>query len=104
MEPTEIVNVVQFRKFVIHAEPGKRCFYYRGHLFRDRGMKEAYQNGIDRSSVIELADFALYLQRRGLVDLVQKRHGDDDYSYLAIRTSEPAGHIPDKLTQILEAA
>ena len=65
--------------WVTHAIPGDAFTYYRGDLACARARREEH---------LEAASVAYSLYRRGLVELVQKRHGDADYEYIAQRRKE----------------
>ena len=45
----------------------------------------------ERIDLIDVAERAMRLAELGLVHLVQRRIGDDTFSYLAIARSRPAG-------------
>ncbi len=75
-----------FVDWLIDAEPGDRAVYYRGHLGFDR-MPSA--NVLDRPTQANLhavATRVMVAASQGLVIPVQKRIGDEDYLYLAVKT------------------
>jgi hypothetical protein len=44
----------------------------------------------DRAELVRLARRAWHASERQLIHLVQRRHGPDDYSYLAIARAKPS--------------
>jgi len=66
----EIASIIELDVWLHQSNPGDICRYHRGELACSRSM---------------LGAAALRLAERGLVELVQKRHGAGDTSYLAIR-------------------
>lgn len=60
------------------AKPGARATYHRGHLLREVGCSEKAMR-----DTVEDAARAFY--DAGVVDLVQQRHGPNDYQYIAIK-------------------
>ena len=97
--PALIIDVAGFEAWLQTARPGSLIEYHRGHLCVDRRQKfgttgDAPENTA-RAVLHDLATRALRASERGLVHLVQRRHGGDDYSYFAIksRSSVRAGHL-----------
>ena len=78
-----------FLAWLGQAMPGERLIYHRGQLALDRLARS--QQGLSR-----LADRAHWAAARGFVHLVQRRHGTDDFSYLAI-ARERAGGVSNSL-------
>ena len=69
---------------------GSRITFHRGHLSVDRQQRPHAPHDPARDELNRLADRTMRASERGLVHLVQKRHGDADYSYIAIRARTPA--------------
>lgn len=59
------------------AREGESAVYYRGYLYADRQDRE--QHGSER---LKLADLAWKAYESSKVNLVQQRHGENDYSYI----------------------
>jgi hypothetical protein len=83
------------------AMPGSTSVYYRGHLGRDRCRSTTTLSERARHALIALARQAMLAAADGRVHLVQRRHGDGDYSYIAVNKgrrerhrSHPARPIP----------
>lgn len=98
------IPLATFNRWLLRALPGQQLEYHRGLLVRDRSpASELAEDG--RRAVARIADAALRAAEDGLVDLVQRRNGDFDFSYLAIKraqTSTAAAAAP--LIQPLPAA
>lgn len=87
--PIRPLTLGRFRAWLARAEPGAVLEYHRGLLVFDRSpVSELGED--ERRLVVRLADAALSVADDGLVHLVQRRHGDFDFSYLAIKVG------PDK--------
>ena len=65
------------RRLVRRGRKGSTIQYYRGYLYADRQLSETLDL---------LAKDVYQLYEEGRVTLVQKRHGEYDYSYYAILT------------------
>ena len=90
-----------FCGWLAKAMPGDATVYYRGHLGRDRCRSTTTLSERDRQGLIALARQAMRAAEDGRVHLLQQRHGDGDYSYIAVkkshrerRRSHPARPIP----------
>ena len=85
-----IIDVADFEAWLQTAQPGSLIEYHRGHLCLDRQQKfDAPHNApVNKARAVlnELATRALRASERDLVHLVQRRHDDGDYSYLAIKS------------------
>ena len=80
-----IMDKTSFDAWLRAGHPGSRITYYRGHLIVDREPRCSDPNGETRTQLNRLATRALRAAEQSLVHLVQQRHGDGDYSYLAIK-------------------
>ena len=85
-----IIDVAGFEGWLRAAHPGSRITLHRGLLCVDRQQRPHAPHDPARDELNRLADRAMRASTDGLVHLFQKRHGDADYSYLAIRTRTPA--------------
>ena len=72
------------------AEPGETLEYYRGYLVIDAIPHGGRLPEQDRTELRRVARRALWASDRGIADLVQRRHGPDDYSYLVIARPRPS--------------
>ena len=85
-----LIDVAGFEAWLRAAHPGSRITYHRGHLCVDRRQRPHAPHDPARVALNRLANRAMRADERGLVHLVQLRHGDADYSYIAIRARTPA--------------
>jgi len=69
------------------ANPGDVLEYHRGFLALDRSHHSSLLREDDRQVLCRVANLAMRLSDRGLVDLVQRRVTGDCFSYLAIARS-----------------
>ena len=70
-----LMGEIDFLGWLGQAEPGDLIVYHRGLLAADRAHS---------SELGQLANRAFATAEGGLVDLVQRRHGPDDFTYFAI--------------------
>lgn len=75
-----------FVDWLIDAEPGDRAVYYRGHLGFDRMPSANVLDRPTRANLHAVATRVMVAAGQGLVMPVQKRIGDEDYLYLAVKT------------------
>src|SRR5690242_3997327 len=86
--------------------PGDSREYWRGHLALDRVPRSGRLPEKDRLELIRVSGRALWAAERGLVHLVQQRHGPDDYSYICIARPRPKSErrsLPELLPQHVTA-
>jgi hypothetical protein len=82
------IALVSFNRWLLRALPGQQLQYHRGHLIWDRSPASALAEG-ERRALARAADAALQAADDGLVHLVQRRNGELDFSYLAIKAARP---------------
>lgn len=68
------------------APPGQQFEYYRGLLAYDRMPSAEVLQPHDRVGLVALAKRAMQAAEDGRVALVQRKHGESDYSYIAIKS------------------
>ena len=88
--PSLVMDEAAFEVWLEAAHPGSRITFHRGHLSVDREQRPDAPDAHARAELDRLADHAMRASGQGLVHLVQLRHGDADYSYIAIRARTPA--------------
>lgn len=73
-----------FVAWATSAKPGQRADYYRGYLYADR-MQDGTtrKGGTSVPTPLRLANKAWEFYELGIVRLVQKRMGNEDYIYIA---------------------
>lgn len=75
--------------WVGQAAPGDMLEYHRGFLALDTIPQGSRLADRERAELAGVARRAWWAAERGLIHLVQRRHGSDDYSYLAIARPKP---------------
>lgn len=75
--------------WLMRAAPGDRFAYWRGYLARDTWPLLERLPEVERRRLASVASLAWNLADRGWVHLVQQRHGESDFSYLAIARPRP---------------
>jgi hypothetical protein len=76
-----------FCDWLASARAGQQLEYYRGLLAHDRVPSTKVLPERDRVALTALAKRAMQAAPGGRVHLVQRRHGDGDYSYIAVKSS-----------------
>ena len=79
------------------ARPGDRFVYHRGFLARDRHPTTGRMGKSDRLALERVADRAFGACNQRLVRLLQRKHGPEDFSYIAVARAPPA---PERNTRI----
>jgi hypothetical protein len=92
---TPRLNEVELCAWIAQAEPSAVLEYHRGFLALDRTAFGRLGETPARAALSMLGNRAHDLAERGLVHLVQHRHGAEDYSYLAIARPRRKGALPD---------
>jgi hypothetical protein len=82
----------QFEAWLKQAAPGDRLVYHRGYLAVDRVRGSSQSSESARREFVAVANLALALAEQGEIHLVQQRHRDGDYSYLAVCGRRLAQH------------
>lgn len=70
-----------FQDWLVAAAPGARVQYHRGVLASDLARR-------DRAELRNLAEVVRLASALGDVMLIQRRYGEDDYGYLAVRRDD----------------
>lgn len=96
-------NEIEFCAWVAQADAGDRLEYYRGFLVADTLSPLSPLTEPERAALRALADGAYRAAEKGLVHLVQHRHGTDDYSYLAIARPKPGRAEPSLAARLVDA-
>lgn len=81
-----LISEEQFCDWVAGALPGERLEYHRGLLGRDRMPSAKELPEPHRLALMAVAKRALQVAETGRILLVQHRHGEGDFAYIAIKT------------------
>jgi len=87
------MSISVYKAWLRDAPKGETCTYYRGFLGRDRAS--SWSNGQKNKIADLMLEYSGQIQRTGrpaskprCVVLLQRRHGEDDYSYIAVKTGD----------------
>jgi len=100
-QPKPRVTEIELCAWVAQAAPGTVLEYHRGYLALDRSAFGRFSDSLARAALGLLAARAHDLAERGLVHLVQHRHGPEDYSYFAVARPRARGALPDFASHII---
>lgn len=87
--PHRVMDEMEFLGWLGQAEPGESIIYHRGFLALDASSYGHTLAVSERQALARLAHRAWCLGQQGLVHLVQRRNGPDDFTYLAIARPRP---------------
>jgi hypothetical protein len=99
--PRPRVSEIELCAWVAQAAPGATIEYHRGYLALDRSGFGSLGNTPARAAVGLLGARAHDLADRGLVHLVQQRHGPEDYSYIAVARARGKQALPDFASHVI---
>lgn len=91
-----------FWAWIAQAGPGAALVYHRGVLALDASIDNQTPKSDARRELARVAHIAWRAAEKGLVHLVQRRNGPDDFTYLAIarqRTDKVAASLSTLLLQ-----
>jgi hypothetical protein len=83
------VTEIDFCAWLSQAAPGEAIEYHSGFLVLDVDPRITSLGNADRLELIQVAARALWASDKGLVHLVQRRLGENRFSYLAIARPRP---------------
>jgi hypothetical protein len=86
------------------AAPGDTITYHRGALARQLCPQLQYLTEPERTALRCLAARARKLAELGLADIVQRRHGYEDYAYILVARRRPRRFAPSILPLLLAEA
>jgi hypothetical protein len=99
--PRPSISEIELCAWIAQAEPGAVLEYHRGFLALDRTAFGRFAETPARAALSMLGNRAHDLAERGLVHLVQHRHGVEDYSYFAVARPRRKGALPDFASHII---
>ena len=87
------------------AVPGDILEYHRGFLALDGAPQASRLDDMARRELVRVGQRAFWAAEQGIVHLVQRRCGPDDFSYLAIARPRPKkAHAALSSLMLMEAA
>ncbi len=91
-EPLEVtVDENAIVDWLLDARPGDRIVYFRGFLGLDRCKTGRIEDAARRRQLVSVAHRIMAAAEQGLVMPVQKRMGEEDALYIAVRTLSALG-------------
>jgi len=95
------LGAIDFLGWLGQAQPGDTIEYHRGFLALDTIRDGSRLPEKERAELSGVARRAWWASQAGLVHLVQRRHGRDDYSYFAIARAKHTQTSSASLRSIL---
>jgi hypothetical protein len=86
------------------AAPGDSLQYFRGHLAMDRDLESGRLTEAQKRELAAVARRAWHASEHGLVHLLQRRHGEHDYGYIAVLRQRPANGSESLSALLLQEA
>lgn len=83
------IKEIEIIGWIGQATPSDVLEYHRGALALDINVHGTRLADRDRAELARVASRAWWASEQRLIHLVQRRHGADDYSYLAIARPRP---------------
>jgi hypothetical protein len=78
-----LLSIKKFEEWLNKSSKGNKITYYRGYIMAPHLQK--FSPTTDDRRVNSLKNYVHRAYNHNLVTLVQKRHGDLDYEYIAVR-------------------
>ena len=78
-----MLSIKKFEEWINKSRKGDKISYYRGYIMAPHLQK--FSPTTDDRRVGSLKKRVMHAYNQSLVTLVQKRHGDLDYEYIAVR-------------------
>jgi len=78
-----MLSIKKFEEWIIKSSKGNKITYYRGYIMAPQLQK--FSPTTDERRVNSLKRRVQKAYDNNIVTLVQKRHGDLDYEYIAVR-------------------
>ena len=78
-----MISRTKFDEWINKSKPGDKITYYRGYIMAPQLQK--FSPTTDERRVNSLKKRVQHAYDNNIITLVQKRHGDLDYEYIAVR-------------------
>ena len=78
-----MLSIKKFEDWILRSKKGVTVTYYRGYIMAPHLQK--FSPTTDERRVNSLKKRVQHAYDRSLITLVQRRHGDLDYEYIAVR-------------------
>ena len=83
------ITEMAFCAWLGQAHPNAVLAFHRGLLVLDASPHSQTFHGQDRKELSRVARRAWWAAEQGLVDLLQRRNGPDDFTYIAVARPRP---------------
>ena len=80
----DMLSIKKFEEWINKSSKGDKISYYRGYIMAPQLQK--FSPTTDERRVNSLKKRVMHAYDHNLVTLVQRRHDDLDYEYIAVRT------------------
>jgi len=78
-----MLSIKKFEEWIIKSSKGNKITYYRGYIMAPHLQK--LSPTMDERRVKSLKNYVYKAYDSNIITLVQRRHGDLDYEYIAVR-------------------
>ena len=78
-----MISRTKFDEWINKSKPGDKITYYRGYIMGPHLQK--YSPTSDERRVRAIKSYVYKAYEHNVITLVQKKHGDFDYEYIAMR-------------------
>ena len=78
-----MLSIKKFEEWLNKSSKGNKITYYRGYIMAPQIQK--FSPTTDERRINSLKNYVYNAYNHNLITLVQKRHGDLDYEYIAVR-------------------
>ena len=79
----DMLSIKRFEEWINKSRKGDKVTYYRGYIMAPHIQK--FSPTTDERRVNSLKNRVQHAYNNSLITLVQRRHGDLDYEYIAVR-------------------
>ena len=79
----DMLSIKRFEEWINKSKKGDKVTYYRGYIMAPHIQK--FSPTTDERRVNSLKNRVQHAYNNSLITLVQRRHGDLDYEYIAVR-------------------
>tara|TARA_Y100001951_G_C11051551_1_gene135870 strand:- start:135 stop:455 length:321 start_codon:yes stop_codon:yes gene_type:complete len=78
-----LLSIKKFEDWILKSKKGDKISYYRGYIMAPHLQK--LSPTMDERRVRNLKNRVYHAYENSVVTLIQRRHGDLDYEYIAVR-------------------
>ena len=78
-----MLSIKKFEEWILKSSKGNKITYYRGYIMAPQLQK--FSPNTDERRVNSLKKRVQHAYNSNIITLIQKRHGDLDYEYIAVK-------------------